>query len=85
MSVFNIELQIDATGSHGCQRDIKDGQEVKLQCDDPNCPDCLTRRYFAELKKQGHMIERALFIHWPGQATQVTDNLITGIRTGSFY
>lgn len=85
MGTFAIELQIESFGSHGCQRDVKDGEEVKEQCGDSDCPDCLTRRYFADLKKQGHAISKALFLHWPGQPTQVTDNLLTGIRTGSFY
>ena len=85
MGTFSIEIKLDAVGSHGCQRDIKDGQQVKTQCGDPNCPDCLTRRFVADLKTQGHQLQSALFMNWPGQPTQVTDNLLTGIRTGSFY
>lgn len=85
MSTFDVRIELDADGTHGCQRDIKDGQIVKTICGDPNCPDCLTRQFVSDLKRQGHQIQSAKFINWPGQPTEVTDNLLTGIRTGSFY
>ena len=82
---FDITFQVEAIGTHGCQRDIKDGEIVAQTCGQPNCPDCVMRDAFAKLKAQGHQILSATIRHWPGQVTEVADDLITGIRKGSFY
>ena len=84
-TTFAARIDIEVNGTHGCQRDIKDGQQVKVPCDDPNCPDCLTRKFVADLKAQGHTLLKADFLNWPGQPTEVRDDLLTGIRHGSFY
>ena len=91
MGTFRVEVQ--AVGGHGCQRDIKDGGTVD-GCGQPNCPDCITRRYVNELKAVANVSfspgggrntdAYATITHWPGQRGVVVDDLLTRIRTGSF-
>jgi hypothetical protein len=84
MGEFRIDIQ--GVGGHGCQRQLKNGAEVK-DCGDPNCPDCLTRRFVKELKKRnffGYQQTYAKLVHWPGSQNQVTDDLLTGVRQGNF-
>jgi len=75
----NFTVEVKAVGGHGCQREIKDGGTVG-DCGNPGCPDCLARRFVADLKKQGQSVETAFLTHWPGQESQVIDNE----RSGSF-
>lgn len=77
-----FRIFVEAVGGHGCQRDKKN-KEVVEGCGLPTCPDCVTRKFVAELK-QNNSIERAVITHWPEQDGTVQDNLVTGIRTGNF-
>lgn len=79
----NFRIEVNAVGGHGCQRELKDGSEVK-GCGQPGCPDCLAREFVAKLKAQGNNVMDALLIHWPNGTPTIVDNLITGKRTGSF-
>lgn len=79
----NYRVEVEAVGGHGCQRAMKGGQAV-LGCGLSNCPDCIAREFVAELKRKGNSIVSAKLTHWPGQTSQVSDDLLTGIRTGSF-
>jgi hypothetical protein len=81
MGMFAVAVQ--AVGGHGCQRELKDGAEV-AGCGQPTCPDCITRRYVAELRQSGASVESAKLTHWPGQPGQVVDDLLTKVRAGSF-
>ena len=81
MGQFRIE--VTAVGGHGCQREIKDGGTVP-GCGQPGCPDCAARQFVARLKAEGNNVEKAELIHWPGQKDEVKDDLLTGIRSGSF-
>lgn len=76
-------VQVDAVGNHGCERDKKDGEAV-IGCERPNCTDCITREYVRRLKRAGTTVSDARITHWPNQASEVVDNLLTGIRVGSF-
>lgn len=76
-------VQVKATGGHGCQREKKDGEAV-LGCDLPHCPDCITREFVRRLKRTGAQVSEATLTHWPDTPTQVMDDLLTGIRKGSF-
>lgn len=80
MGTFRIE--ITANGGHGCSRDIKDGGNV-AGCGQKGCPDCETR-VFVEYLKQRNSVVAAVLIHWPGEPGEVQDNLLTGVRKGSF-
>lgn len=84
MGTFRIE--VEAVGGHGCQREIKDS-EVVAGCGQPGCPDCIARKFVAQLKSMGvfqHTPASATLTHWPGQDCEVRDNLLTGVRSGSF-
>lgn len=81
MGDFNVEIH--ATGGHGCQRGAGHG-EVVDGCQQPGCPDCIIRECVDKLKAAGHMVRYAVLRHWPGQLGEVIDNLITKVRHGKF-
>ena len=81
MGQFKIEVV--AVGAHGCQREIKDGGEI-VGCGSVACPDCQTRRFVEDLKKQGTSVEVATLTHWSGQPDSVQDDLLARKRKGSF-
>ncbi|MDP9202810.1 MAG: hypothetical protein M3P26_12865, partial [Gemmatimonadota bacterium] len=76
-------ITVNAVGGHGCQRDRKDGETV-LGCGHRTCPDCAARELVAVLKRQSQSIVSAELQHWPDTPSEVKDNLLTGVRTGSF-
>lgn len=76
-------IHIVATGAHGCDRSYGDKSEI-YGCRRMGCPDCQTREFIEQLKRSGVVLEQATFTHWPGTESEVKDNLITKIRTGSF-
>lgn len=82
MGDFNIE--VNATGGHGCQRTVKDGQQVQNFCGSTSCPDCIAREFVRSLKRAGNMVRDAVLTHWPGTAGEVKDDLLTGTRKGNF-
>jgi hypothetical protein len=82
----NFRIEIDAVGGHGCERETKDGGTVK-GCGQPTCPDCMARKFVADLKAAGMFSNTpaaAKLTHWPGTKEQVVDDLLTGKRSGSF-
>jgi uncharacterized protein (UPF0371 family) len=79
----NYRIEIEAAGGHGCQRELKDGQIVP-GCMQESCPDCAARALVDWLKHKGNTMVSAKLIHWPGQQGSVEDDLLTGIRKGSF-
>lgn len=81
MGTFVVSVQ--AVGGHGCQRDKKDGEVVE-GCGQPTCPDCIARGFVADLKKSGASVDKATLTHWPGDPSEVVDDLVTKVRKGSF-
>lgn len=90
MGTFRIEIQ--AVGGHGCQREKKSG-EIVSDCGQPGCPDCIGRRAVKALKDAGVFFPKsggiesvgyAKLTHWPHGHGTVTDDLLTGQRTGNF-
>jgi hypothetical protein len=81
MGTFNV--QVTAVGGHGCQREVKDGQTV-YGCRRMDCPDCITREYVAQMQRSGASVSEAKLTHWPGEPSQVVDDLLTRKRQGSF-
>lgn len=84
MGQFKVEVV--AVGGHGCQREtVKDGGLLQQYCGNPTCPDCIAREFIRDLKRAGiYNIESATLTHWPGQKSEVQDDLLSGKRTGSF-
>lgn len=82
MGTFKIE--ITAVGGHGQDRSKKDGEVVNFQEYGPHTPDALAERFVKEMKHFGINVEIAKIIHWPETESEVTDDLLTGIRKGNF-
>ena len=78
-----FRVTVDAVGGHGCQREKGDGEFV-IGCERPGCPDCIAREFVRRLRRSGATVNVATLEHWPGTESQVTDDLLTGIRSGSF-
>jgi hypothetical protein len=78
-----FQVTITAIGGHGCQRDRKDGHTV-VGCGSATCPDCQARRFVRALRDTGSSIEAATLEHWPGTPELVVDDLVAGVRRGSF-
>lgn len=76
-------VEVTAVGGHGCQREVKDGGSVE-GCGLLSCPDCAARRFIHDLQGSGQSIESATLTHWPGTDTEVVDDLLSGVRKGSF-
>lgn len=90
MGTFRVEVQ--AVGGHGCQRDIKAWGTVS-DCGQPGCVDCIARRFVKAFKDAGAHFDAtgsiasvgyAKLTHWPHGNGTVSDDLLTGIRSGSF-
>jgi hypothetical protein len=79
----DFRIEVNATGGHGCQRDLGDKQLIN-GCGQPGCPDCIARKFVAELKASGAMVKDALLIHWPNSTPTIVDNLVSKMRSGSF-
>ena len=82
MGQFRVE--VTAVGGHGCQRQVKDSEQLQQFCGSPSCPDCEAREFVRRIKRQGHMLEKAELIHWPGTVGEVRDDLISFKRKGNF-
>ena len=82
MGLFRVE--VEAVGGHGCQRNIKDSQQLQNYCGSPSCPDCAAREFVRDLKRKGASVQKATLTHWPGTDTEVQDDLMIGTRKGSF-
>lgn len=83
MGQFNIS--ITAVGGHGCERRAVAGQKLWARCGRFGCPDCMAYDFVQQMKQKGHIVERAVFTHWPGEPSEVVDDLLTNERTkGSF-
>lgn len=79
----NFAINIKAVGGHGCDRKAKEGEPV-ARCDHKGCPDCAAARFVDELKAY-NSVEEATLTHWPGEPSEVVDDLANGVRkSGSF-
>jgi len=79
----NFRVEINAVGGHGCSREVKNGGTV-FGCRIIGCADCETREFVGRLKAKGVDVKSATLTHWPGDPTEVQDDLVSGVRTGSF-
>jgi hypothetical protein len=71
----NSLLEFESVGGHGCNRDAKVGEEVR-GCGKMGCPDCEAKRAVEELLRANvGTFVRARFVHWPGDAVEVVDEM----------
>jgi hypothetical protein len=78
-----------SVGGHGQDRSKKNGEIVNFKEGDSTdgiykSPDSIAKDFVDALIASGVMVEEASIIHWPGQPSEVHDNLLTGERTGNF-
>ena len=73
MGQFRVE--VTAVGGHGCQRQVREGEQLQQFCGSPTCPDCEAREFVRKLKRLGVMVEKGVIIHWPGSTTEVQDEI----------
>lgn len=82
MGQFKIE--ITAVGGHGVDREKKEGETVDFFEGGPNTVDASAHSLTLAIRDMGYQIESATITHWPGQESEVKDDLVTGIRKGNF-
>ena len=82
MGTFKIE--ITAVGGHGQDRGKKEGEVVNFNEGGEFTPDAIALKLVNELQDKGNSIESATITHWPGESSEVVDDLVTGIRKGNF-
>jgi hypothetical protein len=90
----DFRIVIDAVGGHGQDREKGNGEVVNFTFDGNTTPEALAQWFIDELKKNSCTVDSAKVIHWPldnyggpeknGRTKEIVDDLITGVRTGSF-
>ena len=74
------KIEISAVGGHGCDRSAKQGEKLYSRCNRMTCPDCLAADFVARLQRLGFMDVKAAFTHWPGDPSEVVDDLVSNTR-----
>lgn len=82
MGEFRIE--INAVGGHGDGRGVGDGEELRPEDYPEHSLDALAFEVVEKLQAKGAQINSATLTHWPGQPSEVTDDLLARKRSGSF-
>lgn len=88
----DFKIVIHAVGSHGVDREKKDGQVVDFHKEGPNTPDALAKEFVELLKSKGISFGQdgsATITHWPKEYYNrekdgPVDDLLTGTRKGNF-
>jgi len=80
----NFRIVIDAVGGHGVDREVKDGEVVNHFAEGMQTPDALAKQMVNYLQANGIEPDSAKLVHWPGEESEVTDDLLTGVRKGNF-
>jgi hypothetical protein len=79
----DFRIIIDATGGHGCQREVKDGGTV-YGCRQQGCPDCVAQEFFEKMSKIASNC-RGTFTHWPGSTAEVVDEFKASVHEVKTY
>ena len=79
-----FKIQITAVGGHGQDREVKEGEVVNFYKDGSTTPDALAKTFVEMLKAHGSSVEEAKIVHWTEQESEVTDDLLIGVRKGNF-
>jgi hypothetical protein len=94
----DFRIIIDAVGGHGQDRSKRDGEVVDFKNGrvDAKTPEGIAQKFVQELKDSGVNVESAKVVHWPSDnyggpekngrdpEKQIEDDLLTGLRKGSF-
>jgi hypothetical protein len=86
MGTSTITIRI--TGNHGCQREVRNGGDLRPTCERGaecarGCVDAIAREFVERLRSAG-MVEEANLLHWPNSSPRIVDDLLNGKRYGSF-
>ena len=83
----NFRIIIDSVGGHGCDRTAKAGESIVYKAEPQHlayCPDCKAKQLVDHFKN-GWPQTTATLTHWPGEPSEVVDDLAAGKRTkGAF-
>jgi Asp-tRNA(Asn)/Glu-tRNA(Gln) amidotransferase A subunit family amidase len=83
----NFRIEIEAVGPHGEpfeRRKIGDGEELDFESLPESSVDRVAHEAVEALKARGATINSAKLIHWPGQSSEVVDDVLAKQRHGSF-
>lgn len=80
----NFRIVVAALGGHGVDRGKGNGETVDFHAGGQASPDSIAKRFVDELRANGCVDVSATITHWPGAENQVVDDLVTGVRVGSF-
>ncbi len=88
----DFRIVINATGYHGRDRSKKNGEVVDFKDNGENSPEVIAQKCVEALKAAGCIVDNAKIVHWPydnapeqrKEENKIEDDLLTGIRTGSF-
>jgi hypothetical protein len=78
----NFRIVIDSVGGHGCDRAAKEGESIAYKDDAEHlkyCPDCSAKK-LVERYRVGWPDTKATLTHWPGEPSEVVDDLAAGVR-----
>lgn len=89
----NFRLEINAVGGHGCARTTRKVERERSTSDQPVelvdryfgcnnlfCVDCKFREFVRELKRIGVDVKSASETHWPGEPSEVVDDVLNQVR-----
>jgi hypothetical protein len=79
-----FRIVIDAIGGHGDERGLKDGDTLDFAALPGSSLDRVAWEAVEDLKARGATVQSATLIHWPGTPSEVTDDVLTQTRKGSF-
>lgn len=82
MGDFNITIH--GVGGHGQDRTKKDGEVVDFKEGGETTPDAIAKICTDALVAAGVSVKSATITHWPGQESEVVDDLVSGVRKGNF-
>lgn len=80
----NFRIEIEAVGGHGDRRDVHDGETLDPENYPEHSLDRIAFDTVEALKAKGASLVSARLVHWPGQPSQVVDDILARTRHGSF-
>jgi hypothetical protein len=80
----NFRIVINAVGGHGVDREVKEGEVVNHFAEGLQTPDAMAKLFVTFLQANGISPDSAELIHWPGEDSEVIDDLISSVRKGNF-
>lgn len=81
-------VTITIYGNHGCDRDAREGEDLRTTLCDyalTGCSDCRFRKLVQELLASGVDVEEAALVHWPDSPGVVVDDLVAGKRVSGQF